>query len=40
MSSEAQPKTIETLTEDVTQRDITIKALRLTIERLKIEIEI
>ena len=38
MSSEAQPKTIETLTEDVTQRDITIKALRLTIEKLKIEL--
>ena len=30
MSSEALLQTIETLTEDVTQRDVTIKALRLT----------
>jgi transposase len=38
MSSEALLQTIETLTEDVTQRDVTIKALRLTIEKLKIEL--
>ena len=38
MSSQALPKTIEMLTEDVTQRDLTIKALRLTIEKLKIEL--
>lgn len=38
MSSQALPKTVEMLTEDVTQRDATIKALRLTIEKLKIEL--
>lgn len=37
MSSQALPKTVKMLTEDVTQRDLTIKALRLTIEKLKIE---
>lgn len=37
MSSQALPKTVEMLTDDVTQRDATIKALRLTIEKLKIE---
>ncbi len=38
MSSEALLKTVQTLTEDVTQRDVTIRALRLTIEKLKIEL--
>lgn len=38
MSFEALIKTVQTLTEDVTQRDVTIKALRLTIEKLKIEL--
>lgn len=38
MSSQALPKTVEMLTADVTQRDATIKALRLTIEKLKIEL--
>ena len=38
MSSQALLQTIETLTEDLTQRDVTIKALRLTIEKLKIEL--
>ena len=38
MSSQALPKTLEMLTDDVTQRDATIKALRLTIEKLKIEL--
>lgn len=38
MSSEALLQTIETLTQDVTQRDVTIRALRLTIEKLKIEL--
>jgi hypothetical protein len=38
MSSQALPKTVEMLTENVTQRDATIKALRLTIEKLKIEL--
>lgn len=38
MSSQALPKTVEMLTEDVTQRDATIMALRLTIEKLKIEL--
>lgn len=38
MSSEAQLQTIDTLMQDVTQRDVTIKALRLTIEKLKIEL--
>ena len=38
MSSEALLKTVQMLTEDVTQRDVTIKALRLTIEKLKIEL--
>lgn len=38
MSSEALLKTVQTLTEDVTQRDVTIKAPRLTIEKLKIEL--
>ena len=38
MSSQALPKTVEMLTDDVTQRDATIKALRLTIEKLKIEL--
>ena len=38
MSSESLLQTIETLTEDVSQRDVMIKALRLTIEKLKIEL--
>lgn len=38
MSSQALPKTVEMLTDDVTQRDATIRALRLTIEKLKIEL--
>ena len=38
MSSDALLQTIDTLTQDVVQRDLTIKALRLTIEKLKIEI--
>ena len=38
MSSQALPKTLEMLTADVTQRDATIKALRLTIDKLKIEL--
>ena len=38
MSSDVLLQTIETLTQDVTQRDVTIKALRLTIEKLKIEL--
>ena len=38
MSSNALLQTIDTLTQDVVQRDLTIKALRLTIEKLKIEL--
>jgi transposase len=38
MSSDALLQTIDTLTQDVVQRDLTIKALRLTIEKLKIEL--
>ena len=38
MSSQTLPKTVEMLTDEVTQRDATIKALRLTIEKLKIEL--
>lgn len=38
MSSDVLLPTIETLTQDVVQRDLTIKALRLTIEKLKIEL--
>ncbi len=38
MTSQALLLTIETLTQGVTQRDGTIKALRLTVEKLKIEL--
>ena len=38
MSSQTLPKTVEMPTDEVTQRDATIKALRLTIEKLKIEL--
>ena len=38
MSSDTLLQTIDTLTQDVVQRDLTIKALRLTIEKLKIEL--
>ena len=39
MSSNALLQTIDTLTQDVVQRDLTIKGLRLTIEKLKIELK-
>lgn len=38
MSSDVLLPTIDTLTQDVVQRDLTIKALRLTVEKLKIEL--
>lgn len=38
MSSDALLQTIDNLTQDVVQRDLTIKALRLTIEKLKMEL--
>lgn len=38
MSSDVLLQTIDTLTQDVVQHELTIKALRLTIEKLKIEL--
>ena len=38
MSSDVLLQTIDNLTQDVVQRDLTIKALRLTIEKLKMEL--
>ena len=38
MSSDTLLQTIDTLTQDVVQRDLTIKALHLTIEKLKMEL--
>lgn len=38
MNSNTLLQTIDTLTQDVVQRDLTIKALRLTIEKLKMEL--
>jgi len=38
MSSDTLLQTIDTLTQDVVQRDLTIKAMHLTIEKLKMEL--